>query len=561
VFVEVEVEGLSGSGSGFVVTVDGDTALVVTNHHVVEPKIIARAAIDSDVIPAARTRPTRRIPRPPMTTPHIRPPTTVPFSRRPIVRELPPEFTPRVIIRTLKNAVVTVAFDSGTKDERTAKGELLALDPEYDLAVMRVKDVKDLPEPIDFEKERELTETMSVYTFGFPFGKVLATSKGRPTITVSRSAVSSLRENDDGQLAVVQIDGGLNPGNSGGPIVNTQGELVGVAVATIRNSSGIGLAIPAGQLRNMFEGRIGAVHLAGKLKAENTAAVVEVGVIDPLNKINSVGLHYVGASRVKVNADKDIESLEALPECEKMELTLEKQLASGEIALARASSDKEFLVQAVYTTLGGETRKTRISRQSLQPVAVIVAKPDQNSAPRAEAGGNAGRGGVAGGEPRRGETFAGGETKILGGVADPVFKDQAPEKGLLVGLEVGLGPFLNLQVVNAIRPIYRTDKKVSRGKQYGTPLKKAITVKAKDGYAVGGITIRSGLLVNGLSVTFMRIRDGQLDPSNSYESDWIGDRTGGSETTLQGDGTSVIGIIGKANKKDCMGLGLLFDEK
>src|SRR5258708_9851582 len=64
VFVEVEVEGLSGSGSGFVVSVDGNTALIVTNHHVVEPKIIAQAKNDSKVVLAAR--PPTRIIRPPM---------------------------------------------------------------------------------------------------------------------------------------------------------------------------------------------------------------------------------------------------------------------------------------------------------------------------------------------------------------------------------------------------------------------------------------------------------------------------------------------------------------
>src|SRR5437016_3501841 len=39
VFVKVEVQGLSGSGSGFVISADGENALVVTNHHVIEPKV------------------------------------------------------------------------------------------------------------------------------------------------------------------------------------------------------------------------------------------------------------------------------------------------------------------------------------------------------------------------------------------------------------------------------------------------------------------------------------------------------------------------------------------
>ena len=56
--------------------------------------------------------------------------------------------------------------------------------------------------------------------------------------------MSSLRNDSDGELSVVQIDGNLNPGNSGGPIVDTKGRLVGVAVATIRDGQGIGLVIP-----------------------------------------------------------------------------------------------------------------------------------------------------------------------------------------------------------------------------------------------------------------------------------------------------------------------------
>jgi hypothetical protein len=40
VYVKVEAEGDSGSGSGFVIRIDGNSALVVTNHHVIEPKII-----------------------------------------------------------------------------------------------------------------------------------------------------------------------------------------------------------------------------------------------------------------------------------------------------------------------------------------------------------------------------------------------------------------------------------------------------------------------------------------------------------------------------------------
>ncbi len=565
VFIEVEVEGLSASGSGFVVSVDGTSALIVTNHHVVEPTIIAQAKKDSKVILAAR--PPMRITRPPLTA-------TIP---RPYVRPLPPGFTPRLIVRTLKNAAVTVVFDSGTKDERSAKAELLAIDPDYDLAVMRVKDIKNLPEPIKFEKEAELAETMAVYTFGFPFGKMLATGKGRPAMTVSKTAISSLREDDHGELAVVQIDGSLNPGNSGGPIVNANGELVGVAVAIIRDSNGIGLAIPAGPLRNMFEGRIGAVHLALKPNAEKPGIAIEVSVIDPLNKITAVELHSIEVSRVNADLDKGIESLEALPGIEKTKLTLEKQLASGERALASGASENEFLVQAVYTTAKGKPRKTRVFRQSLQTPALATITPDDDTAPKSggsaaksgsaeeKSGGDAGKPGSQGSSGKgRGNVDMGpskGKKKSTAPF-DPFFKDQSPEKSLLVGFEIGLGPAFGVELVKAIRPIYRRDKgKDVLGKPYGTNLNKVIRVKAKAGYGVGGMTIRTGLVVNGLSLIFMRVVDGKLDPTDSYESDWIGDATGGTQKTIPGDGTPVIGISGRTSEIDLEAFELLFEKK
>ncbi len=76
--------------------------------------------------------------------------------------------------------------------------------------------------------------------FGFPFGKALSTTKGNPAVTVGKASVSSLRTGPDGGLAYVQIDGNLNPGNSGGPVVDAKGRLVGVAVATIKDGQGIG---------------------------------------------------------------------------------------------------------------------------------------------------------------------------------------------------------------------------------------------------------------------------------------------------------------------------------
>src|ERR1700686_3200891 len=96
---------------------------------------------------------------------------------------------------------------------------------------------------------------MPVFVFGFPFGKILATNKRNPAITVGKGSVSSIRLDEKDELALVQIDGALNPGKSGGPVVDAPGRLVGIAVATIKDSSGIGLAIPARQLKRLLDNK------------------------------------------------------------------------------------------------------------------------------------------------------------------------------------------------------------------------------------------------------------------------------------------------------------------
>ena len=83
---------------------------------------------------------------------------------------------------------------------------------------------------------------------------------------------------------------------------------------------------------------------------------------------------------------------------------------------------------------------------------------------------------------------------------------------------------------------------------------------AKPDYAVASINARHAPVVHGLSVTFMKVVDGKLDPKDTYESDWIGGMGGGGPTKLGGSGAPVIGVAGKANKKDLTGLGLILQE-
>ncbi|HSQ56240.1 MAG TPA: hypothetical protein VLM40_10915, partial [Gemmata sp.] len=150
-------------------------------------------------------------------------------------------------------------------------------------------------------------------------------------------------------------------------------------------------------------------------------------------------------------------------------------------------------------------------------------------------------------------------TRVQGG-GDLENRDGAPAGGLLVGFEIGLGKWFNNDVVKAIRPIYRVGDKESFGERYGTDTSRVVKVVAKPGYAVGAIMIKTGLGIDGMSVIFMKVADGKLDPKENYESEWIGGMGGGGLVRITGEGKLVIGSVVKTNAKDATGIGLLLQD-
>ena len=234
--IDSEQEGATMSGSGFLIRAEGTTGYVVTNAHVI-------------------------------TLPHGR----EVFSTRPTTK---------------------VFFRSGTKAESRAVAEVMAVAPERDLAILRVTNVPNLPRPILLSAETEPFETMTVYIFGFPFGKMLALGARNPPVNVGRGQVSSVRRNPEERIKSILIDGAINPGNSGGPVVDTGGNLVGISVATIRGAN-IGFAIALAELLDLLKGEVAGLNPTPRNLGEGIAElVVEVPLLDPFDKVKSARLLF-----------------------------------------------------------------------------------------------------------------------------------------------------------------------------------------------------------------------------------------------------------------------------
>ena len=154
------------------------------------------------------------------------------------------------VIRDLRTATVQLAdgeiFDSMS---------VLATDERRDLAVIHIAGF-DLA-ALDMGNSNAMTVGEPVVIVGSPRGL-----EG----TVTAGILSSVRDSGDG-FKVLQTDAAVNPGNSGGPLVNSKGQAIGVVSFKLRSSEGLNFAIPV----NYVSGLLNEIHEPMSLEQMRTS--------------------------------------------------------------------------------------------------------------------------------------------------------------------------------------------------------------------------------------------------------------------------------------------------
>lgn len=144
------------------------------------------------------------------------------------------------VVRDAKR--VKVVFADGLESDAT----IIGTRPEHDLAVLQARTIPDDLVPATMQSTADLRLGDQVAAVGFPFGI-------GPSVTAG--VVSGLRRefrSPQGKRVLtnlIQFDAAVNPGNSGGPLVNAEGEVVGIVTAIMNPTQqgffvGIGFAVP-----------------------------------------------------------------------------------------------------------------------------------------------------------------------------------------------------------------------------------------------------------------------------------------------------------------------------
>jgi 2-alkenal reductase len=152
-------------------------------------------------------------------------------------------FTGEMVIITnyhvIENTInVTVTFTNGNGYAATVLGS----DPYADLAVLSTDAPQSEFKPLEIVSSLTLKVGDIVVAVGNPYGLA-----GSMSIGVVSALGRTITEKTGGYpiANVIQTTTPLNPGNSGGPLLNLQGQVVGITTAIVSDSQGLGFAIPS----------------------------------------------------------------------------------------------------------------------------------------------------------------------------------------------------------------------------------------------------------------------------------------------------------------------------
>jgi S1-C subfamily serine protease len=263
---------------------------------------------------------------------------------------------------------IKIIRNSGTSDYKTYSATIVSVDKENDLAILAIDDTAKFPFlEMDTLEPKELTP---VWIFGYPFGEEFTVLQRGPEITVSNGSISALRHDDRNELNHIQVDAVINHGNSGGPVVNEKGKVVGV-INSMFGSSRINFAVPSHYLGKMLMKIPTNFHISDStlvtLKLTPPDALLFVDYKNVTDKISHGEFFLPNGLHTFITMKSGYESLIK-------EISLTGGKYNDTLTLA---AEKTFLVPQVNTKIqeAKDTRKERYKGENTDTISHIPTIP------------------------------------------------------------------------------------------------------------------------------------------------------------------------------------------
>ena len=157
--------------------------------------------------------------------------------------------------------IINVVFNSGSSQERVYFATVAAQSDSRDLALLKIE-ATNLPAPLELAGPFKTNPASSlpidthatrpvdsaakkpIYILGFPYGDLLAAGQASPEATVAEGEISAIRAADGATGDWIEFAGDVNPGNSGGPVIDGKGVVQGVTTLKILGQK-LGRCVPA----------------------------------------------------------------------------------------------------------------------------------------------------------------------------------------------------------------------------------------------------------------------------------------------------------------------------
>ena len=137
-------------------------------------------------------------------------------------------------------------------DETTLPAEVIGADPRNDIAVLKVDAPPGLLAPVELGQSDSLEVGQRAIVIGNPFGQF----GGTLTVGVVSSLNRTLQSEDGREMSgIIQTDAAINRGNSGGPLLDSAGRVIGINSAIFSPSgvnAGVGFAVPVDTIRRVL---------------------------------------------------------------------------------------------------------------------------------------------------------------------------------------------------------------------------------------------------------------------------------------------------------------------